>query len=410
MANITLILRCDDRWRGVIGFDEFSQRTLKRTVPPYAFGRAGEWEGEDDSRTAIWLSDHYSMTAHAELVAEAVETVAREHRFHPVRDHLRSLAWDGERRLEEWLIRAAGVTDCEYARAVSSFFLRGMVRRVMQPGCKFDYALVLEGEEGLRKSTLCAVLGGPWYSDTDLDLMHKDSLSALRGKWLHEFSEMDSVTRAEASRQKSFLSRAVDEFRPVYGKREIRCPRQTVFIGTTNQDDYIKEGQGARRFWPVRVSGQIDIDWLRRTLPQLFAEALADYDAGEPYYPSPEQQRELFAPEQRRRVIQESLIDALHDWVLDPNADEISARAAHGGLFSTADAAYRCLHVVYAQLTRDLQTRIGRALHALGCTKIERRNGMTRYWYQAPQKAPTSTVARQPAQPRKEADDDPLPF
>lgn len=410
LANVTLILRCDERWRGVLGFDDFSQRTLKRTVPPYAFGRAGEWEGEDDSRTAIWLSDHYSMTVRADLVAEAVETIAREFRFHPVREHLRSLAWDGERRLEEWLIHAAGIVDCEYSRAVSAYFLRGMVRRVMEPGCKFDYALVLEGEEGLRKSTLCAVLGGPWYSDTDLDLTHKDSMSALRGKWLHEFSEMDSVTRAEASKQKSFLSRSVDEFRPVYGRREIRCPRQVVFVGTTNEDEYIKEGQGARRFWPVRVSRPIDIEWLRRMLPQLMAEAVADYDAGEPYYPSPEQQRELFQPEQKRRVVQESLIDALHDWVLEPDMDEMGVRTANGGMFSVADAAYRCLKVAYAQLTRDLQTRIGKALSALGCTKVERRNGMTRYWYKPPQKVATSDVARQPAQPGKGTDDDPLPF
>lgn len=410
LANVTLILRCDARWRGVLGFDEFSQRTLKRAVPPYAFGRLGEWESEDDSRTAIWLSDNFAMTVRADLVAEAVETVAREHRYHPVVEHLRALKWDGVRRLEEWLITAAGVVDCEYTRAVSAYFLRGMVRRVMEPGCKFDYALVLEGEEGLRKSTLCATLGGPWYSDTDLDLTHKDSMSALRGKWLHEFSEMDSVTRAEASKQKSFLSRSVDEFRPVYGRREIRCPRQVVFVGTTNEDEYIKEGQGARRFWPVRVTRPIDIEWLRRNLQQLFAEAVADYDAGEPYYPLPEQQRSLFQPEQKRRVVQESLIDALHDWVLDPDMDELATRTANGGMFSVADAAYRCLKVAYAQLTRDLQTRIGKALSALGCTKVERRNGMTRYWYKPPQKVATSAVARQPAQPNMEADDDPVPF
>jgi predicted P-loop ATPase len=410
LANVTLIMRSDDRWRGVLGFDEFSQRTLKRLVPPYAFGRAGEWDSEDDSRTAIWLSDNFQMTVRADLVAEAVETVAREFRFHPVREYLRGLTWDGERRLEEWLIQFAGVADCQYSRAVSSYFLRGMVRRVMEPGCKFDYALVLEGEEGLRKSTLCATLGGPWYSDTDLDLTHKDSMSALRGKWLHEFSEMDSVTRAEASKQKSFLSRSVDEFRPVYGRREIRCPRQVVFVGTTNEDEYIKEGQGARRFWPVRITRPIDIESLRKVLPQLMAEAVADYDAGEPYYPLPEEQRELFQPEQKRRVVQESLIDALHDWVLEPDMEELNVRAANGGLFSIADAAYRCLKVAYAQLTRDLQTRIGKALGALGCTKVERRNGMTRYWYKPPQKVATSVVARQPAQHSQEGDDDPLPF
>jgi putative DNA primase/helicase len=408
LANVAQILRSDDRWRGVLAFDDFSQRTLKRVAPPYGFGRTGEWEGEDDSRTCIWLSDNYNVTVRADLVAEAVETVARERRFHPVVERLRTLRWDGERRLEEWLIRCAGVEDTPFSRAVSTFFLRGMVRRVMEPGCKFDYALVLEGAEGLRKSTLCAVLGGDWYSDTDLDLTHKDSMSALRGKWLHEFSEMDSVTRAEASKQKSFLSRMVDEFRPVYGRREIRCPRQVVFVGTTNEDEYVKEGQGARRFWPVRVTKQIDIEWLRSNLDQLFAEAVADYEAGERYFPSPEEQREVFQPEQRRRVVQESLIDALHDWVLDPDADELLARAAHGGAFSLADAAFKALKISYAQLTRDLQTRIGKALGALGCEKYEKRNGMTRYWYKPPQKAATSSAYTPAQQPQGGGHD--MPF
>ena len=408
LANVAQILRCDARWIGVLAFDDFSQRTLKRVPPPYAFGRSGEWEGEDDSRTCIWLSDNYAVTVRADLVAEAVETVARERRFHPVVERLRRLTWDGNRRLDDWLIHVAGAPETEYVRLVSTYFLRGMVRRVMEPGSKFDYALVLEGAEGLRKSTLCATLGGEWYSDTDLDLTHKDSMSALRGKWLHEFSEMDSVTRAEASKQKSFLSRTVDEFRPVYGRREIRCPRQVVFVGTTNEDEYVKEGQGARRFWPMRVTKQIDIEWLRANLDQLFAEAVADYDAGERCFPSPEEQREIFQPEQRKRVVQESLIDALHDWVLDPPSDEHLARAANDGAFSLADAAFKALKISYAQLTRDLQTRIGKALQQLGCTKVEKRNGMTRFWYKPPQKA-ARYPASQPAQQPSEAADD-MPF
>jgi len=383
-VNVSTILRNDRNWTGVVAWDEFSNRCVKRAPPPYPHGRVGEWSNDDDSRTAAWLAQRYGLVVSALQVLEAVEMIARESPVHPVREYLQSLRWDGTRRLEMWLIDHAGVDDNEYTRAVSAFFLRAMVRRVMEPGCKFDYCLVLEGSEGLRKSSLASLLGGPWFSDTDLDLTHKDSMSALQGKWLHEFSEMDSVTRAEASKQKSFLSRQVDEFRPVYGRRQISCPRQSVFVGTTNEDEYVKEGQGARRFWPIKIRREIDITALREIRDQLFAEAMVDHLAGLPCAPDSEMQRTLFRPIQSRRVVQESMIDALHDWVLEPGADEITKRMGNDGAFSLADAALRGLHLSAAQLTRDLQTRIGKALHALGCERIEKRNGMSRFWYKPP--------------------------
>ena len=383
-VNVSTILRNDSTWRGVVSFDEFSNRVVKRAPPPYAHGRAGEWVSDDDSRTAAWLAQVYGLVVSSIQVLEAVEMVARESPVHPVREYLQGLTWDGTPRLAHWLIDHAGVEDTEYTRAVSQFFLRAMVKRVMEPGCKFDYCLVLEGSEGLRKSSLAMLLGGPWFSDTDLDLTHKDSMAALQGKWLHEFSEMDSVTRAEAAKQKSFLSRQVDEFRPVYGRRQISCPRQSVFVGTTNEDEYIKAGQGARRFWPVRIPREIDINALRDVRDQLFAEAMQDYRASLPCAPDSEMQRELFRPVQSRRVVQESMIDALHDWVLEPGADELTRRMANASCFSLADAALRGLHISPAQLTRDLETRIGKALRALGCERIEKRNGMSRFWYKPP--------------------------
>lgn len=398
-ANVTQILRHDPRWRGVVGFDEFSQVVVKRAPPPYAYARTGEWDSEDDTRASVWLAQQWRLEVSSAQVAEAVEMLARDQRFHPVRDHLRRTAWDGERRCEEWLVRYAGVVDTPYTRAVGTYFLRGMIARIMQPGCKFDFCLVLEGEEGVRKSTLASVLGGAWGSDVPLDLANnREAGLATQGSWVIEFSEMESVTRAEAHLQKSFLSRTFDHVRRVYGRRYERLPRQCVFVGTTNETEYVKEGQGARRFWPVRVPGMIDIDGLRAALPQLLAEALHDHEAGERCYPSPEEQMHVFRPEQMQRVVQESLIDALHDWVLDPELEERGKRASHAGAFSLADAAARCLHVSYAQLTRDLQTRIGKALAALGCERLEKRNGMTRYWYKPPQKVATSHSGWQPAQ------------
>lgn len=410
VANTLEILRHDARWQGVVAFDEFGQRVLKRAPPPYYRGCAGEWMAEDDTRTAAWLAQQYGLQVSSKQVVEAVETLARERSFHPVVEHLRSLVWDGERRAEHWITTYLGVPDSPYVRAVAQLWLRAMVKRVMQPGCKFDHCLVLEGAEGLKKSTLAELMGVGWGSDAPLDLdNNREAAIAVHGNWVMEFAEMEAVTRAEAHLQKSFLSRREDQYRPFWSGRTIKVKRQCVFIGTTNETEYIKTPQGARRFWPIEVTTQIDIEGLRRAMPQLLAEAVADVDAGERWYPSEEEQYELFRPEQQRRVIQESLIDALHDWVLEPPADEASRRLAHSGQFSLASAAFHCLHISYAQLTRDLQSRIGTALAALGCERLEKRNGMTRYWYKPPQKAARSSTAhgiRQPAQPSMEDGDD----
>lgn len=411
VANITTILANDDRWHGVVAFDELEQATVKLRPPPYAFGRAGVWDSEDDTRTSMWLMHVYKLDVSSDMVTVAIETLARERRFNPIQAYLESLdpPSDNERLADTWLIKYAQVQDNEYTRAVSRLFLRGMVWRAMQPGCKFDYCLVLEGAEGLRKSTLAAVLGGEWSSDVPLDLgNNREAALAVRGKWVIEFSEMESVTRVEAHLQKSFLSRCFDQYRELWAKRNIRVPRQCVFVGTTNESEYIKEGQGARRFWPVRVGGVIDIDGLRAVMPRLLAEAMADYRQGLPCHPSHEDQEALFRPEQSKRVQQESLIDALHDWVLHPEFDEETKRLSNGGAFSLADAAFRCLKISYAQLTRDMQTRLGKALSALGCERFEKRNGMVRYWYKPPKKEATSRSVM-PAQQAMEDDSD-IPF
>lgn len=375
IANVHDILLHSSRWDGVIGYDLFAQRTVKLRPPPYVNGEVGPWEDNDDTQTAMWLTRTWSFAPDPVVVGKAVEALARAAAFHPVQQYLDALpAWDGESRVDAWLTRFCGVEASEYARLVGRFFLIGMIARVMRPGAKMDYCLVLEGEQGKRKSTVARILGGEWYGDTDLNLENKDSMAALQGKWVYEFAEMGSVTRAESSKQKSFLSRQWDEFRPTYGKRMIRLPRQCVFIGTTNEDEWNKDPTGGRRFWAVRCVGEIDVEGLAEAREQLFAEALALFNQDERYWPSKEEQDALFSPQQAQREIQESLIDALHDWVYAQVCD-----------FSLAEAALNGLDLDASKLTRDLQTRIGNALRKLGCIKIEKRNGMTRFWYRPPQ-------------------------
>lgn len=394
LANVYQIITHSKAWRGVIAFDEFSQRTVKLKPPPFAGGAVGEWDSTDDSRTAIMLSQRWDFSPSSATVAEAVEVIGRANAVHPVRQWLESLpAWDGQHRLTEWLSDCLGVPKTEYSMRVGTWFLQGMVERVMNPGCKFDYCLVLEGPQGRGKSTALKVLGGEWYGDTDLDLHNKDSMSALRGKWLYEFPELGSVTRVEERKQKSFLSRNVDEYRPVYGRREIKAPRQLVFAGTTNEWEWNKDPTGGRRFWPVEC-GEINLEALAAMRDQLFAEALHRHRRGKRFWPTPEEQANLFDKEQLKVEIQDSLVDQLHDWVYEQKVSFSLATALTDGL-GVRDASKH---------TKDLQQRVGTALRKLGCTKKEHRNGMVRFVYEPPERKGALSTATRPAQQDQDED------
>ena len=398
LSNVYQILAHHPAWKGVLAYDEMALCTVKRKPPPFDEGKVGEWDAQDDSRGAMWLSRAYGFTPSSALVAEAVEVLGRANAWHPVREYLRSLTWDGTPRLECWLSDYLGVDITPYTMRVGKWWLMGAVKRVLQPGAKFDFCLVFAGIQGKRKSGAFEALAGDWFGDNELDLASKDAMSALRGKWIYEIAEMGAIARSEERRQKSFLSRRIDEYRPVYGRREIKAPRQVVFGGTTNEHEWNKDPTGGRRFWPVDCTvDEIDVKALREARDQLWAEALTYIDASERYWPTFEEQKTIFDPEQLRIEQQDSLVDALHDWVF-----------ARIGDFSAFEAAHDCLKLDAAKLTRDLQTRIGIALRKLGCTRVERRNGMIRYWYKPPATNGAGSKTDKPAQQAWESDDVPI--
>jgi putative DNA primase/helicase len=209
----------------------------------------------------------------ADNTTQAVQTVAREHSFHPIRTYLDSLQWDGIKRIDGWLTLYLGVDPSEYVRAVGAKWLIGGVARVLRPGCKVDTCPIFEGPQGALKSTALRTLaGGDFFTDDIAELGSKDSALQTRGVWIIELAELDSMTRGEVSRVKAFMSRQVDRIRPPYGRHVIEAKRECIFAGTTNSDIYLKDETGGRRFWPVRV-GRIRIDELRRDRDQLWAEA-----------------------------------------------------------------------------------------------------------------------------------------
>jgi putative DNA primase/helicase len=373
LANIYDILRTDERWAGVLAFNEFSYTIEKRTKPPFEFGAVGEWEANDDVQASMWLTREYGFAPSPAQVGEAVEALARANGFHPVREYLDGLVWDGVARVDEWIFDYIGAAKTPYTLRVARWFLMGMVARVMDPGVKFDCCLVLEGTQGRRKSAMLRVLAGEWFGDTDLDLNNKDSMGSIRGKWLYEFAELDSIARAESTRQKSFLSRQVDEYRPPYGRRDIRSPRQLVFGGSTNVNwGWNKDETGGRRFWPIECAYDIDCDGLMSVRDQLFAEAVQLYRQGKRFWPTSEEQKRIFDPVQMMRHQTDSYVELLADFVRNQVSE-----------FRMIDAV-DCLKIDAARLTRDIQTRVGKALIMLGCKRVEKRANAVRFWYQPP--------------------------
>ena len=387
LHNVHQILANRPEWDGVVALDEFSLKVVKRKLPPFEGGTVGEWVDSDASRTAMWLQREYGFTPSSSLAQEAVSVLADGNRFHPVRLWLQSLKWDGTPRIAHWLIDFLGADDAEYARFVGKWWLMGAVARAMKPGCKFDYVLVLEGLQGKKKSSAFDALGGEWFGDNDLDFANKDSMLALQGKLIYEIAELGALARSDERKQKSFLSRRFDEFRPPYGRGFVRVPRQLVFCGTTNEWEWNKDPTGGRRFWPIPCKvDEIDVAGIAGVRDQLFAEALHCFEAGERYWPTADEQKKLFDPEQLKIEQPDAFVDALHDWVY--------GRVA---LFSLAEAAMDGLKMDASKLTRDIQTRIGTALRKLGCSRVEKRNGMTRFWYKPPQEV-AKYVTSQPAQ------------
>jgi len=281
-GNLALLLANEPAWKGSLGYNEFAEREEWVRAPPEQPGlptpQPGEVRDEHDTYVQHWFHGKRQMSVAA--VTAGVQSAARANRFHPVRDYLAKLEWDGKLRLKLLLPQYFGVADSHYAQEVGRRWMIGAVARVMQPGCKVDTMLIIEGDQGAKKSSaLAALVGTDWFADTKLDLSKVDAYQALRGKWVIEMAELDAMKNQELTRIKAFLTSSKDSYRPSYGKRTLDYPRQTVFAGTTNEDKYLHDLTGNRRFWPVRAE-RIQVDDLAADRDQLWAEALQAYGCG----------------------------------------------------------------------------------------------------------------------------------
>jgi predicted P-loop ATPase len=301
-------------------------------------------------------------------VHQAVDIRASQRSFHPVCNYLDGLTWDCMKRMEKLFSSYFGADPGPYAEAISRMFLVSMVARIYRPGCKADHMVVIEGPQGVLKSTACAVLAGDWFSDGLPDVSGgKDVSQHLRGKWLIEVSEMHAMTRAETTLLKAFITRQTERYRPSYGRKEVIEPRQCVFAGTTNRDSYLRDETGGRRFWPVKC-GKIEIDKLIGDRDQLFAEAVHLYRNDVQWWPDKDFERQHIMPEQEARYEPDVWEEKITEYLGSQTRVTVGQIAQHA------------LFIETPRLGTAEQRRIAAALERLGWKRLPKDYRGTRWW------------------------------
>ncbi|MDA8092330.1 MAG: VapE family protein [Betaproteobacteria bacterium] len=363
-----------------IALDEFSNAIVRTGALPWDH-TPGEWSDVDDLRMGLWLAQNADMLLRAvDAVRGGIVMAAHDRRVHPVRDALDAMKWDGVGRAACWVEKGLGVPSSEYARRAGTMWLIMMVARIYRPGCKADTVLVLEGPQGAKKSSALKVLTGEaYFGDTPFVMGDKDSFMALRGRWLYEIAELDSLNRAEVTRAKAFLSSAVDSYRAPYSRSYEDHPRQCVFAATTNQYEYLRDLTGNRRFWPILV-GKIDLEWLAAQREQLFAEAVHLFKSGEPWWPEEEEFNRLFKPEIDHRMLDDPWISAIQAWLAEPEV-ALDVRPDGNGV-SVLDVLSKAIKMEVSKIGAGQQEakRVGTIMAMLGFRRVKRGSKGRRQW------------------------------
>jgi putative DNA primase/helicase len=370
--NVFLILEYHPEWRGKIARDSFANRIVLLEDCPIA--KAGILEEEHALRLSLWLAQQMSLIVkNLGSIVDGVRHVAFNHQFHPVRDWLASLEWDGIERRFDWLTDYLGVRKCEYSMMSGSHFLIALVARVMKPGSIMRQMPILEGGQYAGKSTAIRVLGGEWFGDTPIRIGDKDAYQVLPGKWIYEIAELDAFNRAESTAMKAFISSPTDTYRASYDKAAKDWHRQVVFVGTVNHDEYFKDSTGNTRYvpWRCEQDGLINFDGLAEVRDQLFAEAYQRYLAGDHWWPTREEQKRLYDPQQAQREIAEIWVELLADG-LDATT---SPRVSMTDLIQILK-----LDASKIDNAKSVSTRIGNCMKKLGW-EIDRDTAGTRKRY-----------------------------
>lgn len=377
LGNALLFLALDPTLAGVVGYNEFEEEPQVLRAPPVL--NPGDDLAPGPYPRAVRPADCISVTTHIQrahcpkmalrTVEEAIQAEAERSRFHPVRDWLATLRWDGVPRLDTWACKAFGAVDTPYVRAVAAKTLIAAVRRVREPGCKFDTMPVFEGQQGAGKSrTVRRLFGAEWFTDSmPPDLKSKDGMQALLGVWCIEFAEIEHLIRTDTETIKAFLSRPVERYRPSYGRGSVKRPRQCVFIGTTNATDYLRDTTGNRRIWPIACT-HADEQWVAANREQLWAEAAQREASGEVLWLEEDAHTQAVS-EQSDRITEDPWSEMIEDWLHENRYGVASADVTIPQLLKDA------LGLRADKIDKRGEMRVGVVLTRLGWTRVLMRRG-----------------------------------
>jgi len=317
IQNFHIILRHDPEIKGMIGLDEFSGKICILRKTPWGSELSSEWTDNDDASLRLYFEKKYKMYS-VKKADDALKTILMDNRFHPVRQYLGGLMWDGVQRLDTLFIEYLGADDSEYVRAVTRKAFCAAVGRVMKPGIKFDNMIILSGPQGIGKSYILSKLGGAWFNDSINSLQGKEAYEQLQGSWLIELGELKVFKNSSPEAIKQFISKTHDNFRAPYERRPKTHPRQCVFFGTTNDHSFLSDVTGNRRSWPIETSGEATKDVFKDLtdieIENIWAEAVYLFEKGETLYLD-KRLSELASQIQEEHFEESDLAGMIHEFV-----------------------------------------------------------------------------------------------
>ena len=373
--NIFRLLEKHPNYKGRFRYDEWTQKNEIK--------RGKQWATLDDSDFVPIQRDisarypQFRMVS-KDMVVDAILSACREHSYDRAVNYIRKIKWDGNGRIDTWLTKAYGAEDNAYHRAVGSNFFKGMAKRIIQPGCKFDTVMILEGKQGCGKSTSLSMIAGDWHLETTMKADNKDFFLQFRGKLIVEFSEGETLSRTETKNMKAMISTRIDTYRAPYERTMKDVPRRCVFAMSTNQDEYLKDESGNRRFFPVEVSlEKVDFKWLKENRDQMFAEALHRIEVlEETVYEYPDEAEAY----QLDKMVRSPYEEAIEKWMESPFAENGIARNLATDGVSILEIWTFALLGDKAKIRKAEEMQVGLALRQMGFER--RKTGPTnkRVW------------------------------